>query len=50
MLIQEIGDQPESALLLYLQMVKQFMQLEDMEEVVTALKRLDGDMEYSLSI
>ena len=34
----------------YLQMVKQFMQLEDMEVAVTALKRLDGDMEYSLFI
>merc|ERR1712029_638081 len=50
MLIREIGDQPESALLLYLQTAKQFMQLEDMEVVVTALKKLDGDMEYSLFI
>ena len=34
----------------YLQTAKQFMQLEDMGVAVTALKKLDGDMEYSLFI
>merc|ERR1719419_348964 len=48
MLIPEIGDQPESVLSLYLQTAKLFMQLEDMEVQVTALRKLDGDMEFSL--